>query len=79
MVHQIKVKIQAPILSIKMVRLHHLTLGQAQLLLVEEAEGVLAAQLWELMNGVGREKIIMLVLLPFRLFGMTANQSNRKR
>ena len=78
MAHQIKVKFQAPILSIKMVQLRPLLLDQP--LLVQEVEGELVAQPWEVMNGVGRERIIMLIF--FHLFSFReymADQDNRKK
>lgn len=45
-----------------MVQLRRLPLGKVQPPQVQEVEGVLVAQPWELMNGVGREKTITLVL-----------------
>ena len=39
----------------------NLLLGQVQLLLVPEVGGARVARPWELTNGVGKEKIIMLV------------------
>ena len=56
-----QIQIQALIQSIKMVQLRRLPLGKVQPLQVEEVGGVLVAQPWELMNGVGREKTITLV------------------
>lgn len=67
MVHQIKVKMQAPVPPIKMVQFRRLWVVQGPPLLLEEVEGVVVAQPWELTNGVGRGKIIMLVFYYFPL------------